>query len=181
MKTRTQQHIIPAVLSLLLATTAPLAAGGTNTFTATGSMNFPRRNHKTILLDNGLVLAVNGGFTNGIPAPAELYNPETGTWTLTGLTTVLHEHGSATLLANGEVLLAGGTDLPPGNNMTAGAELYNPWTGQWSTTGSMPSVRAYQAAVLLANGEVLVVGGEDSSISSLASAELYNQIGRAHV
>ena len=175
MKTRTPQHIIPAVLSLLLATTAPLAAGGTNTFSRTGSMNFPRKNHKTILLDNGLVLAVTGAFTSQNQTMTELYNPASGKWTLTGSTTVLHENGSATLLANGEVLLAGGTDLPDGNNnLTAGAELFNPSKGQWSTTGSMPSVRAYQAAVLLANGEVLVVGGEDSSISSLASAELYN-------
>lgn len=177
MNTRIQQHIIPAVLSFLLATTAPLAAGGTGTFSRTGSMNFPRTNHKTILLDNGLVLAVTGGFTtSGTAAPAELYNPETGTWTLTGSTAALHENGSATLLANGEVLLAGHADVSEAGTLefNAVAELYNPSTGQWSTTGSMTDARAYQAAVLLSNGEVLVVGGEDSSLNSIASAEIYN-------
>ena len=107
---------------------------------------------------------------------AELYNPATGIWSLTGTTATYHEYGSATLLANGQVLVAGGDDpfdfSPPA--LTAAAELYNPATGQWTVTGSMPSARRYQAAVLLANGEVLVAGGEDSSFGSIATAILYN-------
>jgi hypothetical protein len=38
----------------------------------------------------------------------------------------------------------------------------------------MPSGRGFQAAVLLPNGQVLVAGGEDSTLSSLADAALYN-------
>ena len=182
MKTRIQQHIIPAVLSLLLATTASFAAGGkknpppptTNTFTATGSMNVTRYGHKAILLDNGLVLAVTGDTTGA--NTAELYDPATGIWTLTATPNTRQESGSATLLANGKVLLAGGDD--PFNFspavVTADAELYNPSTGQWSMTGSMPSARRYQAAVLLTNGDVLVAGGEDSGSSSIATALLYS-------
>jgi hypothetical protein len=135
-------------------------------------MNVPRRSHKTILLDNGQVLAVTDDATGA--NTAELYNPATGTWTLTGTPAVFHEGGSVTLLANGDVLLAGGTDGSGTAGFTAAAELYNPSTGQWSTTGSMASARNNQAAVLLPNGEVLVAGGWDSSLSSIASAELYN-------
>jgi hypothetical protein len=144
--------------------------------TATGSMNVPRWRHKTILLDNGLVLAVTGAFTNQNQTMTELYNPGSGKWTLTGSTAVLHEGGSVTLLSNGEVLLAGGGSYTASGSLvlTAEAELYNPSTGRWSTTGSMTSARQYQSAVLLSDGEVLMVGGEDASVNSIASAELYN-------
>jgi hypothetical protein len=148
--------------------------GGSNTFSLTGSMNVTRYGHKTILLNDSQVLAVTGD-TTGANA-AELYDPATGKWTLTGTPAMFHEGGSATRLANGEVLLAGG-DNPFSSSTTvfiATAELYNPSTGQWSMTGSMPSARRYQATVLLPNGEVLVAGGEDSSFSSIADAVLYN-------
>jgi hypothetical protein len=105
-------------------------------------MNVTRYGHKTILLANGQVLAVTGAPVNTtLDRSAELYNPATGTWTLTGTPAMFHEGGSATLLANGQVLLAGGDDpfnfSPPA--FTAAAELYNPATGQWSPTDSMPS------------------------------------------
>jgi N-acetylneuraminic acid mutarotase len=181
MNTGTQKLIVPAVLSLLLATTAPLAAGAkktgggggsnTNTFSATGSMNVARYSHQTILLGNGQVLAVTGDRTTA--NTAELYNPATGTWTLTGTPAVFHEGGSVTRLANGEVLLAGGNNFS-GTAFTAAAELYNPSTGKWGTTGSMTSARQHHSAVLLPNGEVLVAGGEDPNLNSIATAELYN-------
>jgi len=144
-----------------------------NTFTVTGSMNVARYNHKTVLLSTGQVLAVTGD-VNGTNT-AELYNPATGKWTLTGSPAAFHEGGSVTLLANGEVLLAGGNDpLSSTTAFTTAAELYNPFTGKWSMTGSMISARRYQAAVLLLNDEVLVAGGQDSTFSSLSSAEVYS-------
>lgn len=173
---------ILAVLSLLLATVPHLLADknkpppppASNTFSLTGSMNVTRFGHETILLGNGLVLAVTGDATGA--NTAELYNPATGTWTLTGTPAVFHNNGSATLLASGEVLLAGGDSEGVSGSpaFTAGAELYHPSTGQWTVTGSLPSARRLQAAVLLPNGQVLVAGGEDSSFSSIASAALYD-------
>ena len=84
MNTGTQQLIIRAVLSLLVVTTAPVVAGDkkgggggggptTNAFSATGSMNVARRQHQTILLGNGQVLAVTGDATGA--NTAELYTP----------------------------------------------------------------------------------------------------------
>jgi len=55
----------------------------------------------------------------------------------------------------------------------AGAELFNPSTGTFTATGSMTTSREYGTATLLPNGEVLVVGGDNSS-GDLSSAELYN-------
>ena len=69
-------------------------------------MNVTRYGHQTILLGNGQVLPVTGDATGA--NTAELYNPATGQWTFTGAPAVFHDNGSATVLANGEVLLAGG-------------------------------------------------------------------------
>src|SRR5262245_43879531 len=53
---------------------------------------------------------------------------------------------TATLLPNGNVLVAGGSDLNS-------CELYNPSTGTWVTTGSLAVPRSEHTATLLGNGK----------------------------
>jgi len=105
---------------------------------------------------------VTGGLSNGGPSTAELYNPSTGQWTSTGSMTTARTDHTATLLANGEVLVTGGLSnggSPIGTSCTSTAELYNPSTGQWTSTGSMTTTRGNHTATLLPNGKVLVAGG----------------------
>jgi len=52
------------------------------------------------------------------------------------------------------------------------AELYDPGTGSWSSTGSLGAARSDYAATLLPSGEMLVAAGYDSG--TLRSAELYD-------
>lgn len=88
----------------------------------------------------------------------------------TGAMTVVRSGQTATLLLDGRVLLAGGS-----NDNTA--ELYDPKTGTFSQTGPMNVVRVRgQTATLLQDGRVLIAGGTDDSLSGnpLASAELYD-------
>ena len=78
---------------------------------------------------------------------------------------------TATLLNNGKVLVAGGYG---GSSYLASAELYDPSTGTWSTTGSMSVARFDHKATLLNNGKVLVAGGSEGYGTPLTSAELYD-------
>jgi hypothetical protein len=64
---------------------------------------------------------------------------------------------TATLLSNGEVLVAGGNNSTDG--YLSSAEVYHPSSGKWTLTGSMTVPRDGHDAVLLQNGEVLVAGG----------------------
>ncbi|HEY3862074.1 MAG TPA: kelch repeat-containing protein [Verrucomicrobiae bacterium] len=78
---------------------------------------------------------------------------------------------TATLLPNGLVLAAGGTDA---NGVLASAELYNPATGAWTATGSMKTARANHMATLLPSGLVLAAGGMNAGGTPITTAELYN-------
>lgn len=105
-------------------------------------------------------------------ANAELYDPATETWSNTGNQKSSRFYHTATLLPNGEVLVAGGAypgppvgPAPPGAFKLVGlnsAELYDPATGQWSYTGELNTLHAFHTATLLQNGRVLVVAGTDS-------------------
>jgi len=82
---------------------------------------------------------------------------------------------SATLLPDGEVLVAGGSTSAKGSAPTAEAELYNPTSGKWTTTGSMTYNRERHGAALLTNGQVLVAGGNSNPVyPGSLTAELYN-------
>lgn len=77
---------------------------------------------------------------------------------------------SATLLADGRVLIVGGWD---GVSTLASAEVYEPRSQSWLPTGALGSARAFHAAVRLSDGQVLVSGGWDSLGHALTSTEIY--------
>jgi plastocyanin len=136
-------------------------------FVSTGSLNTARDSHTATLLNNGLVLIAGGfgpvgGGSNGCVASAELYNPATGTFTLTGSLNTPRENHTATLLNNGMVLVAGGAgagNVQYPNGFFGSAELYNPATGIFTLTGSLNTARGAHTATLLNNGLVLIAGG----------------------
>jgi len=78
---------------------------------------------------------------------------------------------AATLLPSGKVLVAGGES--DDFTVLASAELYDPATGAWSSTGSLQSPRTHHTMTLLATGKVLVAGGSNS-VGYTPSAEIYD-------
>ena len=98
----------------------------------------------------------------------------------TGSLNSSRESHTATLLPNGQVLVAGGEAVEYGlEDGLAGApqiivyksaELYDPVAGAWTYTGNLNSSRESHTATLLPNGKVLVAGGGD------IRAELYNPV-----
>jgi hypothetical protein len=80
---------------------------------------------------------------------------------------------TATLLPNGKVLVAGGRNGSSVNQGIASAELYDPVSGTWTTTGTMTWKRQRHTATLLPNGKVLVTGGW-SGVLYPTRAELYD-------
>jgi hypothetical protein len=172
----------PSFTATLLQNGKVLVAGGgpatgelydpsTGTFSLTGAMVTPRSGHTATLLSNGEVLIAGGFDSSGnYLTSAELYNPATGTFTLTGSMKTSRANFTATLLQNGQVLAAAGQNSNAFPPFLTRAELYNPATGKWSSTGSLKVGRYFQTATLLNSGEVLIAGGG----GHLASAELYN-------
>jgi hypothetical protein len=163
---------------------APLASAElydpiSGTWTATGNMLEVRSRHTATLLPDGTVLVTGGISTSSgsydALTSAELYDPGSGTWTATGNMIEVRSGHTATLLPDGRVLVTGGiSSIRRGYDPLASAELYDPYPGSWTATGSMAAGRQYHTATLLGDGRVLVAGGYGTSSHILASAERYD-------
>lgn len=100
-----------------------------------------------------------GAWSPAMPMPSERY---------------LH---TATLLHDGDVLIAGGTAFVygPPYVVSSSALRYHPDTDSWSSAGALGTARDRPTATLLRDGRVLLLGGTDEqSYLPLASGELYD-------
>jgi Kelch motif/Galactose oxidase, central domain len=169
--------------------TAEIYDPASGRWSATGNMNVARSFFSAILLADGGVLTAGGITTLSQTAPsqtvtatAEIYDPATGRWRLTGSLHVARGGFGMTRqsvrLPDGKVLVAGDDQTAAGS---ASAELYDPSSATWSFTGSLSVPRREaQATVELADGRVLTTGGIDLTFTPLASAEVYTPSRTVH-
>ncbi len=105
-------------------------------------------------------------------ASPQLYVAQNATFTSLGSLVDDRYGPTATLLGNGDVLVAGGLDL---NGVAiAQAELYDPSSANFAAAAAMISPRIQHTATLLGTGDVLFAGGLDSGGNPLSAAELYD-------
>jgi hypothetical protein len=125
-----------------------------------------------IVLRGGRVL-VAGGYVKAGKAgyrptrTAELYNPATNRWTMTGSMSRARAYEAIAMLPNGRVMVAGGRPRRYGG-LIASSEIYNPRTGRWHDTDSLSHARATPWTARLDNGDILIAGGGDRT------AEVYH-------
>ncbi|AFL89937.1 Kelch motif protein [Terriglobus roseus DSM 18391] len=152
-------------------------------FTAGPLMNRGRREHTMTLLADGRVLVV-GGISQYGPdfssnTESEIYSPVTGRFDVGPSTKDGRWQHTATRLKDGRVLVVGGRP----NNCAATcsldalktAEIFDPATNKWSSTGSLRISRSGHSAGVLDDGRVVIFGGmtnEDQNIRTQQVAQV---------
>jgi N-acetylneuraminic acid mutarotase len=130
-------------------------------------MKHARSFHTASVLKDGKVLVAGGCGQKA----TELYDPSTGTWTITGNLTDARQFHTAFLLTDGKVLVAGGGV----DRLLKSAELYDPATGTWHTTKSLQDARVMHTGSVLSDGKVLIAGGvREEAYDYVMSAEIYD-------
>jgi Kelch motif len=170
----------------------------TRTFTPGPNMAVARALHTATRLQSGKILIAGGvdGMVTNNWSDGEVYDPATNTFTPVAnqMQNPRAAH-TATLLPNGQVLLAGGntlfaqcptpafcssqfpplppcccTNLPSFQSTVLTTDLYDPVTNTFVPGPNLPAKRAGHAAVTLQNGQVLLAGGIETGICFLGAA-----------
>ena len=169
-------------------------------FSPTGSLIQPRVHHTATLLPSGNVLVAGGtrimppGGGGAPSAPisvhtTEIYDSVRGIFQNGKQLRTARDSHSATLLANGTVLIVGGYlhdfdgDAQSEWYTISSAEVFDPANSASSVAASLETDRAQHIATPLNDGEVLITGGVSGHLAqcchphpyavSLASVELY--------
>lgn len=165
-----------SILTLLVGAITALYSHDTQEFVSVGDLVNTRTEISSASLKNGQVLIAGGRrFENGrssTVADVEIFTPSRGTSRAAenGMTTARTRH-TMTTLSDGKVLVTGGWSVYTGGPKPAqpvlhnSAELFDPNTESWETVGSLNKLGGTNnAAVLLQDGKVLVVGETDAEI-----------------
>ncbi|WP_148717100.1 kelch repeat-containing protein [Chitinolyticbacter meiyuanensis] len=133
----------------------------TNSFSDAGNLPQGLEDFALVALPDGRALLAGGATSAGVTVNSTLlWDPMQGGWRSNATLAQPRRYATATLLANGKVLVAGGqcTDCD------FAAELFDPATGAFSNTGPTQSSHYINETVLLADGRVLLSGGSSRAI-----------------
>jgi hypothetical protein len=164
--------------------TAYLDLAGEGSWSPVALSNYGRRDYgSAIMYRPGQVLIVGGSDPpDGAPtATAEVVdlNEAMPSWSYTGSMAYARRQFNATLLADGQVLVTGGTSSPGFSDLAGSvrvAEVWNPGTGVWSELAAGQVRRVYHStSILLPDGRLLYAGsGDGVGLPRELSAELFS-------
>lgn len=136
--------------------------------------------HSAVKLQDGRVLSVGlVAADEDLASSAEVFDPALDSWTSLPAPPTTRAVPNVVLLADGRVLVTGGLEFdltsafgqPPSLGET---EIFDPETGEWQQTAAMSQPAEGQAAILLSDGRVLVVGGTLNNREETNRAEIYD-------
>ncbi len=173
---------VSASCSIACSNQAELYSPTTNTWSTTGNLLVGRAVHTATLLNNGKVLITGGRGSNSgssLLASTEVFDPATGLWASAGNMASKHNSHAATLMADGQVIVTGGTN-GDSNILFWSTELYDATSSAWSKGPQMiytvtpgGGSRIGHNLTLLNDGRILASGGTNSI---MATAEMYGPI-----
>ena len=133
----------------------------TGTWTLAGNMTLTRAGHTATPLDDGTVLVVGGSGASIVTlrSSTEVYDPAGDSWARSGKMEVPRSWHTSAQLPDGNVLIAGGFVQGRAPELANSAEVYDPSSRSWTSTGSMAKERHAHTLTLLKDGKVLAVGG----------------------
>jgi hypothetical protein len=171
--TRTGALVLLDATHLPLPAPAPLPGKWTATTPAVAVSD----GQTATLLPDGTVLVTGGASPSdprtkhGATAETQLFAPSSGRWRPGPAMHVAREDHTATLLADGRVLVSGGFDHS--FHELRSAELYTTLSRRWTALPPMPVARGAHTATRLPNGRVLVAGGRDHRGDTIMPVEIY--------
>jgi len=130
------------------------------------SLNSARRGHTATRLADGRVLIAGGENDTGQLNGTEIYDPASGTFSVSGNMTAARANHAAIKLNDGRVLITGGRD---GSGSLETTEIFDPASGTLTSGPAMGVARAGQSATLFADGRVFIAGGDAGG-----SAEMFD-------
>jgi hypothetical protein len=149
----------------------------TEAWAATGPLTCQRSRHAMAVLPDGRALVVGGNREacepDGITSSAEVWDPATGTFAGAGDMSTPRAAPSATLLLDGRILVAGGFQGRGDDDILASLETWDPASATFAPAGSLIEARWKHTATRLADGRVLVVGGQGPR-GTVGSAEIWD-------
>ncbi len=136
------------------------------------SMAVGRKWFQAVRLTDGRVLVAGGTTPTGTTLLSELFDPTSGTWSMTAPMNVRRTFFAAAPLAGARALATGGAST---SGTVSSAEIFD--NGSWTNLDNMSVPRQLHSAVTLGDGRVLVAGGRNGSTDS-ATAEVFNPADR---
>jgi hypothetical protein len=135
----------------------------TATFSVTGSLAETRLFGCNVVLPSGDALAIGGwqGTQPSFEPNIEDYDPSTGQWSTVGQ------------LGDGVTCSDAAFVLPDGTILLDGASTLDPTTWDTTAVGDAPTATSI-LFVQLAGGDVMAIGGEDSSGTAIAAAQRFD-------